>query len=130
METIVKFLRDCGTFYLATMDGDQPRVRPFGAVSVYEGKLYICTNSTKPVSAQLKQNPKIEISGTIEGTWLRLAAVARLDDRAGAKAQMLEENPSLKGMYSADDGIFEVYYLENATANILSFSGRNDTVTF
>lgn len=130
MQTVKKFLQDCGTFYLATIEGDQPRVRPFGAVSTYEGKLYICTNSTKPVSHQMKQNPKVEISGCLNGDWLRLTAEAVLDERREAKVQLLEENPALKDMYSPDDGIFEVYYLKDAKAAILSFTGRNDTYAF
>jgi len=128
METVVKFLRDCGTFYLATLEGDQPRVRPFGAVSVYEGKLYICTNRTKKVSEQLKANPKFEISGTLGGSeWIRIWGSAVLDDRREAREAMLGQNPGLRNMYGADDGIFEVFYLEDARAEIFSFAGRHDS---
>ena len=130
MQTVVDFLKECETFYLATVEGDQPRVRPFGAVIVFEGKMYICTNKTKAVSAQMKNNAKIEISGTVKGDWLRLTATAALDDRQEVRQAMLEAYPSLTRMYSADDGIFEVYAIENASAVIRSFAGRNDCCEF
>jgi uncharacterized pyridoxamine 5'-phosphate oxidase family protein len=129
MDEVLKFLQGCGTFYIATAEGDQPRVRPFGAVHIYDGKMYICTNRQKPVSQQMKANPKIEISAaSAEGKWLRLTAEAVLDDRVDARRAMLESVPSLRHMYKEDDGIFEVYYLKNANAVISSFGG--DTATF
>ncbi len=130
MKNVFEFLKACGTFFLATEEGDQPRVRPFGAVCQYDGKLYFCTNNTKQVWRQMKQNPKVEISASLNGEWIRLTGKAVFDGRKEAKAAMLEENPRLKNMYGVDDGLFEVFYLESAAANILSFAGRNDTYLF
>ena len=131
MQTIYQFMKDCQTFYLATMDGDQPRVRPFGAVNIYDEKLYICANNQKLVSKQMKANPKIEISTTAEdGRWLRLTAEAVADDNREACQAMLDAYPSIQQMYKADDGLFEVYCLKNAMGVICSFDGNNETHTF
>lgn len=131
MKKVLDYLKTCGAFYLATTDGDQPRVRPFGAVCEFEGKLYITTNNQKKVFAQMKKNPKIEISAMVKGTWLRLEAEAVQDDRREAKEAMLEDNKaSLSKLYSIDDGIFEVLYLKNATATIYSFTADPETIKF
>lgn len=122
MEEVLKFLKDAGTFYLATVEGDQPRVRPFGAVCAFEGKLYIVTNNQKKCYAQMMANPKVEISGMAGPKWIRIEAKAIRDDRREARAAMLEANPSLGRMYSVDDGIVEVLYLADATATISSFT--------
>ena len=131
MNKATEFLKNCGTFYLGTVEGEQPRVRPFGAVSEINGKVYICTNNTKPVFKQMKENPKVEICGfAADGTWIRIAAKAIPDPDRDVKAAMLNEIPALSGMYSVDDGIFEVLYLGDATATISSFAGAPDTFTF
>jgi uncharacterized pyridoxamine 5'-phosphate oxidase family protein len=132
MQTIQKFLQDNTPFYIATIDGAQPRVRPFGAVNLLNGKLYICCNNTKPVFKQMKANSKIEISATTkEGNrWLRLTAEAVHDDSQSARQAMLDATPNLKNMYKADDGLFEVFYLKNATGVIQSFDGLNEKHTF
>ena len=132
METIAKFLKDNKIFYLATMEGDQPRVRPFGAVCVFDGKLYFGTGNQKPVARQMKANPKIEISTTTAdgGTWLRLTAEAVAHDCREARQAMLDATPSIKGLYNADDGIFEVFYLRSAVGNIYSRSGQAETRAF
>ena len=130
MKRAYDFLKACGTFYLATVDGDQPRVRPFGAVALFEDKLYITTGNVKPVFAQLMANPKIEISGMLGGDWIRLTAVAVRDERREAKTAMLEENPVLRGMYSEDDGVLEVLYLTDATVSICSFTKPPVQFTF
>jgi uncharacterized pyridoxamine 5'-phosphate oxidase family protein len=131
MDEVLKFLQEAGTFYLATQDGNQPRVRPLGAVCVIEGKLYICTNNTKPMYAQMTANPKVEISAaTPNGRWLRLTAEAAADERLSSKQAMLDALPSLQNMYKADDGIFEVFYLYNAAAKINSFGGDNGEYSF
>lgn len=123
MEETLKFLQDCKTFYLATVEGDQPHVRPFGAVCGFEGKLYITTNNQKKVFAQMEKNPKIEICGMAHGKWIRVEAEARCDRRREARQAMMDANTAaLSKMYSVDDGIFEVFYLENATATIYSFT--------
>ncbi|QQO07806.1 pyridoxamine 5'-phosphate oxidase family protein [Breznakiella homolactica] len=130
MNTVLQFLKDCRTFFLATADGDQPRVRPFGAVCDYDGRLYIMTSNQKPVFQQLTANPKFEISASAGGEWIRITGEAVQDSRRETLTAMLEANPSLSQMYSADDGIMEVFYLDKATAKILSFAGRNETISF
>ena len=130
MKETMEFLQKAGTFYLATVEGDQPHVRPFGAVCEFEGKLYIVTNNMKDVYKQMEANPKIEISGMAGGKWIRLKAEAVRDDRFEARKAMLDANPSLRNMYSEDDGKVEVLYLQNATAAICSFTDAPVTYTF
>ena len=130
MEKVVKFLKDAETYYLATVDGDQPRVRPFGTVNVFEGKLYIQTGKVKDVSKQIHKNPKVEICAFKNGEWLRVAGELKEDERTEAKQAMLDAYPSLQGMYSADDGNTEVFYFTNATATFSSFTGAPETVKF
>ena len=122
MERVVKFLKDAQTYYLATVEGDQPRVRPFGTAHVFEGKLYIQTGKSKPVSRQLMANPKAEICAFHGGEWIRIAGELIEDDRVEARQSMLDAYPSLKNMYSADDGNTQVFYFRNATATICSFT--------
>lgn len=122
MEEVLEFLKKCGVFYLATVDGNKPRVRPFGAVNIFEGKLYIQTGKVKNVSKQMQENSNVEISGMVEGKWIRLEGNVVRDDRREAKVSMLDANPELKGMYSADDDNTEVLYFENAKATICSFT--------
>jgi len=130
MREVFEFLKRCGTFYLATMDGDQPRVRPFGALDVFEDKLYIQTGKVKKVSAQMKANPKIEICAMIDESWIRIEALAIEDDRIEAKQHMLDANPMLKSMYAADDGNTEVLYLKDAIATIYSFGAEPKVIKF
>lgn len=131
MNEVYQYLKNSGTFYLATSEGDQPRVRPFGAVDIFEGNLYIQTGNVKNVFAQMQKNPKIEICVmSKDGTWMRVAATAVQDDRIEARQHMLDENPTLKSMYAADDGNCEVLYLKDATATIYSFTGEPNTIKF
>ena len=123
MKQVLQFLKEAQTFYVATMDGDRPRVRPFGAICEFEGKLYISTGNQKKVFAQLQKNPKVEICAMVNGKWIRVEAEAISDPRREARAAMLAEYDGvLTRMYSVDDGIFEVLYLQNATATIASFT--------
>jgi len=130
MQEVYEFLKKAGTYYLATTEGDQPRVRPFGTAHIFENKLYIQTGKKKPVSQQMKKNPKIEICAMKEGSWIRIQAVAVQDDRLAAKESMLEAYPNLKNMYSATDNNTNVLYLKNATATIASFSGPPKVIKF
>lgn len=131
MNEVFQYLKECGTFYLATVEGDQPRVRPFGAIDIFEGKFYIQTGNVKKVFQQMKKNPKIEICAMHPNrTWIRIEALAVQDDRLEARQHMLDENPGLKRMYAADDGNCEVLYLQNATATIYSFTDQPKTITF
>ena len=128
MKKALEFLKESGTFYLATTEGDQPRVRPFGAVFEYEGKLYIVTNNTKKCFKQMLENPKVEISSMNKsGQWIRLAGEVAHDDRREVKELALDTIPSLKRMYNIDDGIFAVLYFTKGTATIYSFNGEPET---
>ena len=130
MLEVYEFLKSAGTYYLATMDGDQPRVRPFGTIDLYNGRLYIQTGKSKDVANQLKANPKIEISAMHEGRWIRLEAEAVLDENIEAQIHMLDNYPSLKAMYTPGDGNTEVYYLANASAAICSFTDEPEVHQF
>ena len=130
MQEVCEFLKKCGTYYLATVDGDQPRVRPFGTIHIFEDKLYIQTGNSKDVSKQIQKNPKVEICGFAEGKWVRLAGELVRDDRIEAKKSMLDAYPSLQNMYSAEDDNTEVLYFKNATATFSSFTDAPRTVTF
>lgn len=132
MEEVLEFLKKCGAYYLATVDGDQPRVRPFGTVNIFEGKLYIQTGKVKPVSKQLHANPKAEICGFdgASGAWVRVSGKLIADDRKEAKKSMLDAYPNLRGMYSEDDDNTEVLYFEDAEAVFSSFGAAPRTVKF
>lgn len=122
MERVLKFLKDAQVYYLATVEGDQPRVRPFGTIHLFEGKLYIQTGKRKDVSKQLHQNPKAEICAFLNGDWIRITGKLIEDDRREARVSMLDAYPSLKAMYDPDDGNTEVFYFKDATAVISSFT--------
>lgn len=129
MQEVYDFLKGCGTYYLATVEGDQPRVRPFGTIDVFEGKLYIQTGKVKEVSKQIQANPKVEICAFAEnGTWVRVAGKLVRDDRVEAKKHMLDAYPSLQAMYSAEDDNTEVLYFEDATATFSSFTAAPKVV--
>ena len=130
MHEVFEFLKAAGTYYLATMDGDQPRVRPFGTIDLFEDRLYIQTGKVKDVANQLKANPKIEISAMLDGRWIRLEAEAILDENIEAQVHMLDNYPSLKAMYTPGDGNTEVYYLTNASAAICSFTAEPEVYEF
>lgn len=130
MEEVVKFLKDANTYYLATVEGDQPRVRPFGTAHIFEGKLYIQTGKVKEVSKQLHVNPKAEICAFKGGEWIRIAGELVEDDRRKARQSMLDDYPGLKKMYSADDGNTEVFYFKNATATISAFNHEPKVIKF
>ncbi len=130
MERVVKFLKDAEVYYLATMDGDQPRVRPFGTAHIFEGKLYIQTGKVKDVSKQLMANPKAEICAFKDGEWIRIAGELIEDDRVEARQSMLDAYPSLQKMYAADDGNTQVFYFRNATATISAFTHEPVVIWF
>ena len=131
MNEVYDFLKECGVYYLATTEGDQPRVRPSGTIDLFEGKLYIQTGKIKPVAHQIKTNPKIEISAmNSAGKWIRVAAEAVLDENIAAAEHMLDAYPDLKAMYQPGDGNTEVYYLKNGKAQICSFTEAPKTIEF
>ncbi len=122
MKEVYDFLKKAGTYYLATVDGDQPRVRPFGTVDLFEDRLYIQTGKKKEVSIQLKANPKAELCAFMDGQWLRVSGTLVEDDRREAKKHMLDSYPQLRAMYNEDDGNTQVLYFKDATAAFFSFT--------
>lgn len=130
MEEIVKFLKEAGTYYLATVDGDQPRVRPFGTAHIFEGKLYIQTGKKKSISKQLTANPKAEICAFKDGVWLRVSGNLIEDDRVEARRSMLDAYPQLRGMYDENDGNTQVFYFKDATAVFSSFTAPERKIEF
>ncbi len=130
MKEVFEFLKECGTFYLATVEGTKPRVRPFGALNIFEDKLYIETSKTKNVSKQMQINPNVEICACKEGKWVRVEGKVVRDDRFVAKESMLDANPTLKKLYSAKDEKTEVLYFEKAKATFYSFTEKPKTIEF
>ena len=130
MERVYEFLKNAGAYYLATVEGDQPRVRPFGTALIFEDKLYIQTGKVKPVSKQLAANPKAEICAFKDGAWLRIAGELVEDDRVEAKKAMLDAHPNLRAMYDENDDNTQVLYFKNAVATFSSFGGAPETVEF
>lgn len=130
MEKVLQFLKEAGTYYLATVEGNQPRVRPFGTINLFDGKLYIQTGKSKNVSKQIHANPKVEISAFKDGEWIRIACELVEDDRREARASMLDAYPNLRAMYSEDDGNTEVLYMKDAVATFASFTAAPEIVKF
>lgn len=130
IQEVYEFLKKCGTYYLATVEGDQPRVRPFGTVDLFEGKLYIQTGKVKAVSKQLQANPKAELCACEDGKWLRVAGKLIRDDRVEAKKHLLDNYPELHGMYSPEDDNTEVLYFVDATATFYSFTEPPRVIKF
>ena len=130
MKRVEKFLKDAEVYYLATVDGDQPRVRPFGTAHIFEDKLYIQTGKAKDVYKQISDNPKVEICAVKGSDWLRISGELVEDDRREARVSMLDAYPQLKQMYDPDDGNTVVYYFKNATATFSSFVKDAEVVTF
>lgn len=122
MQTVYEMLKKCGTYYLATVEGDQPRVRPFGTIDLFEGKLYIQTGKVKEVSKQIQANAKVEICAFDGTKWIRVAGKLIRDDRIEPKKHMLDAYPNLQAMYSPEDDNTEVLYFEDAVATISSFT--------
>lgn len=127
MQRVCDFLKSAETYYLATVEGDQPRVRPFGTAHIFDGKLYIQTGKAKPVSRQLAANPKCEICAFKGGTWLRLSGELVEDDRVEAKKSMLDDYTNLREMYDENDSNTQVLYLKNAVATFSSFAAAPET---
>ena len=130
MQEVYEFLKECGVFFIATEDGDQPRVRPFGALNIFEDKLYIQTGKKKDVSKQIQANPNVEICAFKDGKWIRIEGKLVRDDRVEAKKDMLDKNPNLRGMYNENDDNTEVLYFENAKATISSFTEEPKIIEF
>ena len=130
MERVCKFLKDAEVYYLATVEENQPRVRPFGTAHIFEGKLYIQTGKVKPVSKQIAENPKAELCAFKDGTWLRVSCELENDDRVEAKKSMLDDYENLRGMYNENDDNTQVLYLKNAVATFSTFGGAPEVIKF
>ena len=130
IDKVYYFLNDAQTYYLATVDGDKPRVRPFGTILLSDGKLYIQTGKVKDVSRQISENPFVEICAYMNGSWIRIAAELVEDDNHDVKVAMLEKMPTLKAMYSADDENMQMFWLKDATATICSFTSQPEVISF
>ena len=130
MKRVYDYLKSADTYYLATVEGDQPRVRPFGTINIFEEKLYIQTGKIKPVSKQIAANPKVEICACKYVTWLRVSGELVEDDRVEARKAMLDAYTNLRGMYDENDGNTQVLYFENAKATFSSFTAAPETVEF
>ena len=130
MDRICNFLKEAGVYYLATVEGNQPRVRPFGTAHIFEGKLYIQTGKVKPVSKQIAENPKVEISAFKDGAWIRIAGELANDDRIEAKKSMLDAYPNLRGMYDENDDNTQVLYFVSGVATFSSFGAPAEVVEF
>ena len=130
MKEVQEFLKNCEVYYLATMDGDQPRVRPFGTAEIFEDHLYIQTGKKKDVFKQIVANNKVELCGFKDGKWIRVSGNLILDDRVSAKKDMLDKNPNLRGMYDENDDNTAVLYFENGKAVISSFTEEPKIIEF
>ena len=130
MKEVYEFLKKCGVFFLATVDNDKPRVRPFGALNIYENKLYFQTGKSKNVEKQIEINPNVEITAFFDGEWIRLEGTLVNDDRIEAKKSMLDNNPELRSMYSEEDPNTLVLYIKDAKATFCSFTEPSKTIYF
>lgn len=131
MKEVYEFLQKCKTFYVATTDGDKPKVRPFGVCMIFEDKLYFSSSSAKPFWTQIVNNPNIEICAYDGNTdWLRISAKIVADSRSEVKAQMLKENPHLGPIYANADYPVGLFYLSNAHATFEDLAGKKDVRTF
>lgn len=130
MNSVYDFLKKCETYYIATIDGDQPRVRPFGTVDLFEGKLYIQTGKSKAVSHQIMKNPKVEICAFDGEKWVRVATTLVEDDRVEPRRHMLEVYPELKALYDPEDGNSQVFYMTDSEATFSSFTDAPVVVKF
>jgi len=130
MNEIWEFLKSCGVYYLATVDGDKPKVRPFGTAEIFEDHLYIQTGKSKDVSKQIQTNPNVELCAFKDGKWIRVSGKLVRDDRVEAKKDMLDKNPDLRGMYNENDDNTEVLYFESGVAVISSFTDAPKTIEF
>lgn len=130
VQKVCELLKQCGAYFLATEDGGQPRVRPFGTANLFEGRLYLQAGKVKNVYKQMKADPKVEICGMLGDRWIRVEATAVEDDRTAARQSMLDAYPSLQERYKADDGNTAVFYLKDATASVFSQTGAPEVLKF
>lgn len=130
MEEVQKFLKEAGVYFIATIDGDKPKVRPFGTAEIFEGHLYIQTGKKKDVFKQIEKNNNVEICAFKEGRWIRVSGKLLVDDRVEAKKDMLDKNPELRSMYDENDDNTAALYFESGKAVIASFTEEPKVIEF
>jgi len=130
MKEVQEFLKECGVYYLATVDGNEPKVRPFGTAEIFEDHLYIQTGKNKNVFKQIEKNPNVELCAFKDGRWIRVSGELIADDRVEAKKDMLDKNPNLRGMYDENDDNTQVLYFKNGVATFSSFTAPNAVIEF
>ena len=130
MQQVYNFLKSCGTYYIATVEGDQPRVRPFGTINLFENKLYVQSGHVKPFAQQIEANPKVEICAFNGKEWIRVSGILVEDTRIEAKKSMLDAYPELRGMYDENDENTAVYYIKDGKATISSFTAKPVEIQF
>ena len=130
MQEVYNFLKEAGVYYLATVDGDKPKVRPFGTAEIFDNHLYIQTGKKKDVFKQIEANPYVELCAFNNGTWIRISGKLVLDDRIEAKKDMLDKNPELRNMYDENDENTAVLYFESGKAVISSFTSAPKEIEF
>lgn len=130
MEKVCEFLQKAHVFYVATIEGNQPRVRPFGIAHIIDGKLCVMTGKKKPVSKQISANPNVEVCACIDNEWVRIEGKLIEDDRIETRQAMLDAYPFMKKTYAADDGNMQVLYFKDATATFDSFNGEHEVIKF
>ena len=130
MQQVYNFLKSCGTYYIATVEGDQPRVRPFGTINLFENKLYVQSGHVKPFAQQIEANPKVELCAFNGKEWIRVSGILVEDTRIEAKKSMLDAYPELRSMYDENDGHTAVYYIKDGKATISSFTAKPLEIEF
>lgn len=130
MQEVYDFLKNCGVYYLATIDNDCPRVRPFGTIDIFEDHLYIQTGKKKDVFKQMEKNNKVELCAFKDGKWIRVSGEIIPDDRMEAKKHMLDNYPELRGMYNEFDDNTIVLYFKKGKAVISSFTSDDRIIEF
>ena len=130
MKEVQEFLKECGVYYLATIDNNKPRVRPFGTIEIFDNHLYIQTGKKKDVFKQIEKNNNVELCGFKDNRWIRVSGNLILDDRIEAKKDMLDKNPNLRNMYNENDDNTAVLYFESAQAIISSFTEEPKIINF
>lgn len=130
MKEVQKFLKECGVYFIATIDDNQPRVRPFGIAEIFDDHLYIQTGKNKNVYKQIQKNNKVELCAFKDGKWIRVAGTLKVDDRVEAKKDILDKNPELRRMYDENDDNTAALYFTSAVATIYSFEDAPKTIEF
>lgn len=119
MSQEAELLKAAGVYFVATTDGDQPKLRPFGVINEFDDKIYLATSNQKAVFAQFIANPKVQLSASLPDKWFRIEAKLVQDRRDVAKQSFLDNNERLKEIYEGDAfKNLEVFYLTDITTTV------------